>query len=89
MKFPVDAWSIAVPFAAWTPGSPLLILSLGALRSRIDGTGSQMISDQIGRGWVLADDAQIFAFAADSFSGPTVLAIAPIVDVIVLLLFFS
>ena len=48
-----------------------------------------MISDQIGRGWVLADDAQIFAFAADSFSGPTVLAIAPTVDVIVLLLFFS
>ena len=87
LKFPVDAWSIAVP-SAWTPGS-LLILSLGALRSRIDGTRSQMISDQIGRGWVLADDAQIFAFAADSFSGPTVLAIAPTVDVIFLLLFFS
>ena len=46
-----------------------------------------MISDQIGRGWVLADEAQIFAFA-DTFSGPTVLAIAPAVDVIVLLLDF-
>ena len=91
----LEEWNLKFPTpgALLFPSQPgrlaLLILSLGALRSRIDGTGSQMISDQIGRGWVLADDAQIFAFAADSFSGPTVLAIAPTVDVIVLLLFFS